>query len=79
MRKGGQIRGDWWLVLTESKEKEDKSGWVHECGTEIEASKTIYSIHDGPFALSGSGKTHTEIVPYCPKCEQKPPATAIMP
>jgi hypothetical protein len=43
------------------------------CQAEISGAEVAHPIHDGPFALSGSGKVKTEIVPYCPTCEQKPP------
>jgi hypothetical protein len=42
------------------------------CGTEILAIVVIFSIHDGPFPLSGSGKTIRQNFPYCPKCETRP-------
>ncbi len=42
------------------------------CNTEILCVDVIFSLHDGPFALSGSGKTTHQNFPYCPKCEEKP-------
>jgi hypothetical protein len=42
------------------------------CGSEILAVTVIFSIHDGPFPMSGSGKTIRQNYPYCPKCETKP-------
>ena len=42
------------------------------CNSEIMAAEVIHPVWDGPFALSGSGKTAKEMVPYCPKCEEKP-------
>jgi hypothetical protein len=42
------------------------------CGEEILAVNVTFSIHDGPFALSGSGKVTHQNFPYCPKCESKP-------
>lgn len=42
------------------------------CESDIRATTIAHPIHDGPFALSGSGKCDYEIVPYCPKCETKP-------
>jgi len=42
------------------------------CGSDILQVVIVFSIHDGPFALSGSGKTTRQVLPYCPKCEGKP-------
>jgi len=42
------------------------------CGSEILAVDVTFSIHDGPFALSGSGKVDHQNFPYCPHCEEKP-------
>ena len=43
-----------------------------QCG-DVKISETVYdSIHDGPFPLSGSGKTIRRDVQYCPTCEKKP-------
>lgn len=57
-------------VIEESTRKGDE--WVHKCGTTLLGKRVIHSIHDGPFALYGSGQTHTETVPYCPKCQSEP-------
>ena len=39
----------------------------------IKLTETVFdSIHDGPFPLSGSGRTRRRDVQYCPKCEPKP-------
>ena len=57
-------------VIEESTRKGDE--WVHKCGTTLIGKQVIHSIHDGPFALSGSGQTHTETVPYCPTCQPEP-------
>ena len=43
-------------------------------GSKIE--KTVMdSIHDGPFPLSGSGKTRGRTVLYCPSCDPEPQGT----
>ncbi len=43
-----------------------------KCGG-VRLVETVYdSIHDGPFPLSGSGKTIARDVEYCPKCDPKP-------
>ena len=42
------------------------------CNSDILAVTVIFSIHDGPFPLSGSGKTVRQQFPYCPNCESKP-------
>lgn len=60
-----------WLVLAESKGKEGV-GFKHKCGTEIQGARVAHPIHDGPFALSGGGECHYEIVPFCPTCETEP-------
>lgn len=57
-------------VIEDSTRKGDD--WVHKCGTTLLSAKVIHSIHDGPFALSGSGSTSVEMVPYCPNCQEKP-------
>jgi hypothetical protein len=39
----------------------------------VKLNKTVYdSIHDGPFPLSGSGKTLRRDVEYCPDCDPEP-------
>ncbi len=60
-----------WLVLAESTGKEGV-GFKHKCGTGINGKPVTHPIWDGPFALSGSGRVHTETVPFCPKCETEP-------
>ncbi len=70
-RQGGQVKEGKWLVLTKSKGKSGK-GFVHSCGTEIQGKLVAHSIHDGPFALSGSGRVHNEMTPFCPECETEP-------
>jgi hypothetical protein len=42
------------------------------CGSEIQSVEVVRPVWNGPFHLSGSGKTVKETVPYCPKCEQEP-------
>ena len=46
--------------------------WVHSCGTTLLAAEVSHSIHDSLIPLAGSGRVHTEIVPFCPKCQEKP-------
>lgn len=74
-RQGGQIiekeGKKIWLVLSESTGKEGR-GYKHNCGEEIQGVRVTHPIWDGPFACSGSGHVHTEIVPFCPKCETPP-------
>ena len=60
-----------WLVLSESTGKEGV-GFKHKCGTEIQGKQQTRPIWDGPFAMSGSGRVHTETVPFCPECETEP-------
>ena len=43
-----------------------------KCDGEIQGARIAHPIHDGPFPLFGSGRCHTETVPYCPKCEENP-------
>lgn len=43
-----------------------------KCKGEIDGVTVHHPIHDGPFALSGSGRVETEMVPYCPHCEKEP-------
>lgn len=39
----------------------------------VRLNKRVYdSIHDGPFSLSGSGKTIPRNVEYCPDCDAEP-------
>lgn len=39
----------------------------------VKLTKELYdSIHDGPFPLSGSGRTKRRSVEYCPECESEP-------
>ena len=41
--------------------------------TGVKLTKTVYdSIHDGSFPLSGSGKTQSRIVQYCPDYDPEP-------
>ncbi|MFA6594023.1 MAG: hypothetical protein WCT16_02070 [Candidatus Buchananbacteria bacterium] len=70
-RKSGQVKGEKWLVLTEST-GEPGVGFRHNCGAEIMAQRVTHPIWDGPFACSGSGRCSSEEVPYCPQCEEQP-------
>lgn len=39
----------------------------------VKLTKDVFdSIHDGPFSLSGSGKTIRRAVEYCPECDSEP-------
>lgn len=40
-----------------------------QCESEIKCKDIHIPIHDGPFALSGSGRVKIVTLPYCPKCE----------
>ena len=42
------------------------------CDEIVMGEKIAHPIWDGPFSMSGSGRVYSEIVPYCPKCEEKP-------
>ncbi len=74
-RQGGRTTKkdgeDIWLVLTESEGKEGV-GFTHSCGEEIQGTSVASPIWDGPFRMSGSGRVHTQTVPFCPKCETPP-------
>ncbi|HDZ54599.1 MAG TPA: hypothetical protein ENI19_01125 [Candidatus Nealsonbacteria bacterium] len=70
-RQSGQVKDGKWLVLTESTRKPDKC-YTHTCGTEILGEKIAHPVWDGPTPLSGHGQCEYEMVPYCPKCENKP-------
>ena len=71
MREAGQLKDGIYLVLAESK-GEEGIGWTHSCGEDIMAARITPPIWDGPFPCSGSGRVRSEIIPYCPKCEEKP-------
>lgn len=43
-----------------------------KCKSSIMAKTVTHPIWDGPFPCSGSGRVHSEQVPYCPKCEKEP-------
>ena len=68
------------LEALERKAKEKESTYKQKngdficgkCETEILAITVTFAIHDGPFRLSGSGKTTRQVFPYCPKCENRP-------
>lgn len=47
------------------------------CGEEILVKNQTVSLHDGPFALSGSGRVKSNKVVYCPKCDGTPPDSGI--
>ena len=77
-RRAGSLAGDGsWLVLTESTHQEGV-GYAHKCGVEIRGKSVAFTVRDGIFALSGSGKVRTAQVPYCPNCEQEPPSRGII-
>lgn len=60
------------IVYRLSGKGEDVNYNCEGCGAGIMAIDVAHPIHDGPFALSGSGRVHRETVPYCPTCEEKP-------
>jgi hypothetical protein len=61
-------------ALEKEKNYEIKNGdyLCKSCGTEILGIEVIFPIWDGPFPMSGSGKTFRQSFPYCPHCESKP-------
>jgi hypothetical protein len=59
-------------VLAESTYDAEEKEWTHSCGTILLATAVVHPIHDSPIPLTGSGRTYTEIVPYCPKCQSQP-------
>lgn len=52
--------------------QEDGEWYCKKCHAIVMSINSIVSIHDGPFPLSGSGKTAEVGVPYCPECEEEP-------
>lgn len=70
-REGGQVKGDAWLVLTESEQQPDGS-WKHSCGESLRAVTRHHPVWDGPGLCCGSGEVRTEQVPYCRNCEERP-------
>ncbi|NIM47498.1 MAG: hypothetical protein GTN40_05085 [Candidatus Aenigmarchaeota archaeon] len=59
-------------ILNQSVWDEEGSQWMHSCGVLLMSAVVIHSIHDGPFPLSGSGRTWREEVPFCPACQEMP-------
>ena len=59
-----------WVVVDESQQV--KSGYKHQCGTELKGKVVYLTIRDGLFPLSGSGEVKNQTVPFCPKCEREP-------
>ncbi len=55
-----------------SKNELDESWTCNTCNAIIQAVQVAHPVHDGPFALSGSGECRYETVGYCPNCERKP-------
>ena len=43
-----------------------------KCNGAMLTTTVFDSIHDGPFPLSGSGKTRKRVVTYCPDCDSEP-------
>jgi len=41
----------------------------NNCNSEIEGAEVRHPVWDGLFSCSGSGRTISGIVPYCPICE----------
>ncbi len=52
--------------------KPDGTYTCNACGSDILAIEVKRSVWDFPEACAGSGEVRTEMVPYCPKCEEKP-------
>ena len=71
MRKRGSSVA--YKIKTES-EKEERIYECSQCGSEILDAKVAHPIWvwDGIFPLSGCSRNLYELVPYCPKCEEKP-------
>ncbi|MEX2410917.1 MAG: hypothetical protein WD607_06010 [Candidatus Paceibacterota bacterium] len=53
----------------------DMACWT--CGDKIRVKSQTVSIHDGLFAISGSGRVSHKQVPYCPTCNAVPPDSSI--
>jgi len=72
-RPSGQLKGNDWLVLTEStREKGEGKPYIHSCGETVMRARVAHPIWDGPFPMSGSGRCNYEIWPFCPQCEEEP-------
>lgn len=52
--------------------RRDGEWHCRKCHTIIASVNSIVSVHDGPFPLSGSGKTAEVGIPYCSECEEEP-------
>jgi len=70
-RPSGQLKGNDWLVLTEST-REERGPYIHSCGATILIARIAHPIWDGPFQGSGSGRCQYELWPFCPQCEEEP-------
>jgi len=52
---------------------EDPDGLICKtCKSQIMAVQVHHPIWDGPFPMSGSGRVHITLAPYCPQCEYAP-------
>ena len=69
-------KGEWYLKRADGKvhyvSKDDRNWNCAECNANVHAITRYHSIHDGPFALSGSGQVKTVKIPYCPNCDEPP-------
>jgi hypothetical protein len=63
-----------YAVLQDSVWDPTAKQWIHKCGESLARQEVIHPIHDSGLPLAGSGNTHTETVPYCPKCGEAPSA-----
>ncbi len=63
------MRKNWGKKFVEQKDGTFK---CRACGETILAVRVAHPIWDGPFPCSGSGRCWYELVPYCPKCDEKP-------
>ena len=52
--------------------KKDGTASCFECNSKILFETITGSIHTSGLPLSGGGRTLSDNVPYCPKCEEKP-------
>lgn len=63
-RTAGQLKGDDWLVLSEST-WEEGGRVTHSCGGTLLARKIEHPDING-------ANTYCELIPYCPNCETRP-------
>jgi hypothetical protein len=56
----------------EESVRDPNGDYTHICGAVLLGKTVFLSVHDSPFALSGNGEVVTEVVPYCPNCDNEP-------